>query len=712
MDTISAVTLDDAIPSNSLNYSKVHSADTCTDLKSLYKNFLNYQINDSGNELKWFISRDFNFSCITWSQMNSIGNDCVEVKIDDKIKLFVFVYKKLLKDDHPLLISGNLDVSSLDDVLEILDLIDSMTLCPGNADPEIVNSNLNSGFVNPSTRALHSCKCELLYFENGKAPRCSPCAVFRNVLRKRITRNKSSLLTSTKVTGNQLLKQKSKESILAYKNQITLLQKQKNRLESKISKQMNKLKSDFSEESLGLMANHMDENERFFYIFLKQQMRLVKKGTTRPQVWDPAVIKWCSKISNKSLSAYEVVREVFHLPAPRTLHNYSPVSVNQFGFKPEVIDDMKKKIDLDDVDDHQRLFSLVIDEVKVKKGILTKSNAVDTMASEKEDMDTSQDSSEVQAENSLIVLMLHGLTTTFKHTLAHFPWNNMSTQDLVSLVRESIQNLESHKFLILVVLCGKSSICQKLSGLLTIPHPVTGVKYKVRSFNSVPQDERDIFFISDPSNIIKTVGSSFFNSGSNNNSCLLQKNQKQILWDHVKETYRKDAEGHLGLCPKLPLKIGSLGPSYNMSIKFAIEVLCNLVGTAVEKVIGDESSETVMFVKYFGRFFNMLNTRNVAAAKRKGNADLNPYKSTSDWRFQFLEEEFLNYLKQWMEDVENSNTPEREKLKMQLSRETVNEIFITVHSVVGSIRYLLDKGAKVVFSEKMNLYTHAGSNIS
>lgn len=109
----------------------------------------------------------------------------------------------------------------------------------------------------------------------------------------------------------------------------------------------------------------------------------------------------------------------------------------------------------------------------------------------------------------------------------------------------------------------------------------------------------------------------------------------------------------------------------------------------------DEYTETARFCHMFDRFFDCLNTRHFGEGRNKRKPDLEPYCTINDarlevcyknYRFfnykctctQWLECEFLGYLKEWENytEVQNDLTKE-EKNKMMLSHETRQGLKIT-----------------------------------
>ena len=101
-------------------------------------------------------------------------------------------------------------------------------------------------------------------------------------------------------------------------------------------------------------------------------------------------------------------------------------------------------------------------------------------------------------------------------------------------------------------------------------------------------------------------------------------------------------------------------------------------------------------------FFDCLNVRSRKEHKLKRKPFLAPYTSVSDPRFDFLENEFLNYFKEWQKSIADrqGNFTANAHSKMFISRQTDEGIQLTVHSMVAVCKYLLQDGMEYVLTER------------
>ena len=129
------------------------------------------------------------------------------------------------------------------------------------------------------------------------------------------------------------------------------------------------------------------------------------------------------------------------------------------------------------------------------------------------------------------------------------------------------------------------------------------------------------------------------------------------------------------------------------------------------KYHGDASTtETERFVRTFDKFFDCLNVRNLQEHHHRRKPNLAPYSSSTDERLsvsafksfsqrfkvyeiythlQWLENDFLGYLKEWKDDVAaRDDVTKAQKPRMCLSKETLEGLHITgiVYPQKNSIR--------------------------
>ena len=139
-------------------------------------------------------------------------------------------------------------------------------------------------------------------------------------------------------------------------------------------------------------------------------------------------------------------------------------------------------------------------------------------------------------------------------------------------------------------------------------------------------------------------------------------------------------------------------------MKVSLAARSSTVANALEFVYGDETAETVTFVRHMNKFFECLNVRSLYEARNTRNDNVAPYTSPDDPRLDYLLNDFLGYFKDWKTHVENrqGQFTKSEKASMQLSYQTLQGLEITVKSVVECVRLMLEQGAPFVLTDHFN----------
>ena len=145
-----------------------------------------------------------------------------------------------------------------------------------------------------------------------------------------------------------------------------------------------------------------------------------------------------------------------------------------------------------------------------------------------------------------------------------------------------------------------------------------------------------------------------------------------------------------------------LTPHGKMKVNLAAQVLSGRVGRVMQAYGPPEAQETAKFILLMDRFFDCLNTRHLHEGARKLKPDLDPYTSENDPRFTFLVNEFLQYLLDWKDSVEQRPGPftKSERQKMMLTHQTFRGLVMTTKAFVEVTPYLLRNGVQFVLSNK------------
>ena len=125
-------------------------------------------------------------------------------------------------------------------------------------------------------------------------------------------------------------------------------------------------------------------------------------------------------------------------------------------------------------------------------------------------------------------------------------------------------------------------------------------------------------------------------------------------------------------------------------VNLAAQVLNSTMSSVLTQFGPPEASSTAEYCKMIDQFFDCLNARSLDEHLRKRKPLLAPFTSTEDNRFQFSENEFLGYFRDWKESIANR----------QGEWQTHEGPQITVYSIIEVVKYLLQEGMKNVLTEK------------
>ncbi|XP_056007180.1 uncharacterized protein LOC125647649 [Ostrea edulis] len=293
----------------------------------------------------------------------------------------------------------------------------------------------------------------------------------------------------------------------------------------------------------------------------------------------------------------------------------------------------------------------------------------------------------------VLVFMVVGINSHIKMSIGHFPTRTSTADELYPLFWSAVAYLEmTCELKVITSTSDKASANQRLYRI----HKVGNEPVVFKTKNVFTEEDRYIYFISDAPHLVKTIRNNVYRSKTGG-SRYLWNNGRFILWSHVMDIYNDDTRGQL-YRTKLTHDHVYLTPSSTMSVKLAVQVLSNSVAQVMRAYYGPEVSETARLFSLVNRFFDCLNVRSLRESVFQRKPDVAPYTSQNDPRFQFLEDEVLEYFNQWLISVRSRpGYKKTEQNKMFISYQTHEGIIMTVKSFIEA-RYLLQQGVPYVLS--------------
>ncbi|XP_071483429.1 uncharacterized protein [Diadema antillarum] len=625
------------------------------------------------------------------------------------------------------LVKGHTDFAHLTDSIKTRDELESvltvlkdLNICPGNSDIDLSEEQLKGmpAFLErfPSRTIRHN-SCNFV----TKERRCGPCSIYRSSLSAAVTAasNKAEASTSQfaplKHVPREELRNRLKKSQATVKTMRRKIDTLERRISNLVEEHGEVLPPDQSscfqeiltDDKMYEYINTLPENSPQKLLF-EQQMKAASSKPTAMR-WHPALLRLCIAVHSKSASAYNLIRKsgFINLPHENTLRNYTHFSDTAPGFNGDLLKHAVEEYDLKDQAKYKKNVCLLMDEMKIKSGLVFNSTGrlvgfcdLGEVNNELKDYENSVKGENLKLASHVFVLMARGLFSNFKCPFAYFPCENMTSDQLYSCVWEGVQLLECYGLQVRAITSDGASSNRKFYELCT-----DASKQHHWTWNPFAK-ERKVFFFSDPPHLIKTVRNNFANSGCHSNTRNLMFRGQQISWQHIQRVYDWDLSSGSGL--RKLYKISSdhlnLTPSSRMRVSLATQVLSATMANALESQGLEETESTRYIIRMMDLFFDCLNVSSVCAGKKKRKPSLEPYRSADDWRFTFLEDEFLSFLHEW--ETEGKLVPglsRAEKGKLCLSKTTMDGLVMTVKSFTALARELLaEEGVEYLLSEKLS----------
>ena len=653
----------------------------------------------------------------------------ISLTINCDMSPLITVHEKPLRNHEAY--KGVSSVLHLSDILLLLESISDYVVCSGNPDSQFIEhygfkgesflENYSSTEYNATIRS-NTCT-----FLTKRTFRCENCMKTRRVLANkelRLANQDQNVVLSSSRPNSSLSRDQLLEKNKLMKNKLREAERQNKRLKAKVLLAKEGFEANLTEpdqveidnlvtECQPNLENVFPDPDSFERIFWEEQLKYNQLRNKSSMRWHPLIIKWSLLIRSKSSKAYQAMREqgFIHLPSDRTLYDYSHYLPSKLGFVPESVDMLVTECQKKGMfsAEWSSYVGILQDEIKVKDdlvycpttGQLIGYVNLDDISNQILDIEKGNQQASRDLATSALVIMVRGITTNLKFPLAAFATRGLDSSQLFTILWRVIELLEDRGLKVLFITCDGASQNRKFFEM----HRMNDSDEPVNSTpNPYAEDGRQLYFISDVPHLLKTARNCFANSNSHKKSRMLWKGGYNILWTHIVDLFTYHIENKLYTKSKLTEAHVRLTPFSCMKVNLAAQVLSRKVAIHLESVYGEEVRETVRFIKHMNKFFDCLNVRNLYEGNDTGNHDLDAYTDANDPRLQYLEETFLGYFNEWQSSVTSrpGNFSNQERLKMQLSQQTIDGFKITVRSIVACVRHILQQGAPFVLTEVFN----------
>jgi hypothetical protein len=112
--------------------------------------------------------------------------------------------------------------------------------------------------------------------------------------------------------------------------------------------------------------------ESFQHVFWTSQYKAAMQKSSNGFRWNPAMIRWCVYLRQKSSKAYDLLRKskCIYLPSERTLREYTHCINASFGFSNELDEQLINDAKISKLEDYKRHVCLLGDEMYIKEGLV------------------------------------------------------------------------------------------------------------------------------------------------------------------------------------------------------------------------------------------------------------------------------------------------------------------------------------------------------
>ena len=378
-------------------------------------------------------------------------------------------------------------------------------------------------------QSIYHVKCEILIKVTGEVKRCEHCKKHRKSLSAIACRKQKDERTDpTSHTNYTYLKTPEKnERLSRMHKENRKLTLQNLQLKEKLSSETVKvgiivndelhddLKSIASASAKQIHSTHPEDS--FKRLFWDQQVKASQYANSKSMKWHPLFIKWCLYLRHLSGKSYELLRSsgCIKLPSQATLRDYTHHIPAKIGFSAEVDQHLVDVAFLSN--DLNRYVILVMDEVHIKHDLVydkhqgclvgfvdlgnTNNQLIEfekALAAEKP---------QPTLASTMLVFMVRGLLCKLNYPYVQFPCHDVSGSMMFDPMWEAIARLEKLGFRVLGLTCDGASPNRRLWKL----HSSSNDELIYKVPNVFADDKRDLYFISDPPHLLKTIRNSFYN---------------------------------------------------------------------------------------------------------------------------------------------------------------------------------------------------------
>ncbi|KAJ1531372.1 hypothetical protein ONE63_000053 [Megalurothrips usitatus] len=290
---------------------------------------------------------------------------------------------------------------------------------------------------------------------------------------------------------------------------------------------------------------------------------------------------------------------------------------------------------------------------------------------------------------TMLAYMVKGIASDVKYVVAAFPVKALTSDMLYVRSWQVIMCLEKAGIKVIAFVCDGAATNRAFINMHT---PITRNETKLifDTINFCSPEGRPLFFISDVCHLLKTIRNCLYNSGTGEKKTRhMEINGQKLEWKTIVRLYITFKDCNFRKVFKLNAQNVFPNKFSCMSVKSAALVLSDTTAQDIEDQKWPGTEELVRFIRYINKFFDCLNGAYAGHGIRTKNPNLSPYTDVDDPRFD-CDKPFLEYLQDWKKDAAKKKKGQKEQEKLQLAKQTLIGIEMTIRGFAGSVRYLLE----------------------
>lgn len=538
----------------------------------------------------------------------------------------------------------------------------------------------------------------------GHGVRCKECAK----LAKLISQRKSFLLapTADPSTSNEYLTREQAMNKL-HEQTETIMKKNKQLAYYKVQRMLASEGVDIDAElsdqftDILLSSNKLTDNQK---MLLMEQWSQSNKSNSRNHIWHPSMIRLALHIYSTSPAGYRALRDsgALKLPCVRTLFDYSHAIKAKEGVHDELLSLVQEKV-ATYAEKYKEFHVLLCDGMHISQnlvyrkqdGVLVGYTHLDDV---KEEVDRFEKFLEGKEQGQpdrvlateILAFMVKGMASDVKCVIACYPCKVLTAEMMYKWSWDVIRACEIRNIKILAFVCDGLGVNRTFFEMHTPVTKDTHFKLVFDTINFCSPERRVLYFISDVCHLLKTLRNAFYNSGDGKKKPrLMTINGQTIQWKTIVRLYLTYKSDTLRKSYKLNSQNVFLTSYSKMKVRYAAHVLSKTVAIDLEKQGWKGIEETVKYILYCNKFFDVLNGAHSSQAGRTRNTDLAAFTSADDERFTWLKDVFLAHFVNWKKQVNAMPLTAQEKEKMLPPQPTMNGLEISIRGIEGATRYFL-----------------------